>query len=252
MNQLLTYSLLFFFAFALNSFSFSVSAASMAIVKNKDYSSFLLNDKTSDKLKSLPKKAKNNIPLKRNYYPIVFIKPNNFIKPALASAAKNKSTTSPSNPFFENNLYQQGKKFLVDYKDNEFLLNSLIIFSNTKQYLKETDLMLHNLSNNILRTLNLGSFAQNKQDAMFKKHNASLLAGERTSTSTFETQGKNANSPFAEEDVSLSTFLRKIFNFKNLFYILGITLIYSLLKALINFIFLRKKQKKQRRKQRHI
>ncbi len=249
MCKRLTHYFIFLFIVAISCQSLLVSAATLIIAKNRISSPFLLSDNTSNKNNISPKKITN---IDNHYYLLDFIKPGNFIKPIPSSPAQIQSANNNSNALFEKNLYKQGKQFLVDYEDNEFLHNSLIVFSDTKQHLKETDLMLHNLTDNVLLSLKLDSFIQNNQSALQQKNRASLLADERLSTDANQKQDKNAHL-YNTEDLTIYSFFRKIFNFQNLFYLIGVATVYYILKGIVKFISIQKQRKKekQRKKAKH-
>jgi len=175
--------------------------------------------------------------IKTAYMLTDFIQPIEFIKPIrkTPSALKPNKPTYHS-PIISNTLKNLGENFLIENEDSIFLQDSLIVIGNTKQFLKETDLMLHDLSENIIVSLKLDSLVTNNKSLM--QQTALLDTQLEPNTIRYET-------------LSISEIYKNIINWNNLFYLIAAIICYSILRAIINFLLLQQKNKQISRSSRY-
>jgi len=154
-------------------------------------------------------------------------------------------TMTGTAPLLYKNLYNQGKIFFIKNNDNEILQNSIIFLSQSKRIIKETDIMLHDLSENILTSLNIVT-ANNKD----------LLSQQETQSSAtfnnkdFEHRTKKTRSQYfyAEDNYSNQSLFKLIFNKQNLYYLITLVVFIYITKKIINVMFLKKQYDIQKRR----
>jgi len=217
---------------------------------------------TVTKHKSLNKKDIISSPVTEAeiiYYSLSFIQMADFTPPINIAANKQGEITSPSpktkntNPVLYNSLYEQGKELFIKNKDSEILYDSLIIFSQTRQFLKETDLMLHNLTQDILLSLNLVNSNQSK--LFFTQQKDNPENNYQSTTESFSQQIERSRlqdlrkkneteiNPYSEQNL-----IKLIFNLKNLYYLLAIVFLVFITKQLIKLMFIKDQFDNQNRR----
>jgi len=183
---------------------------------------------------------------------------SDFIKPINPRPAKQKliqkqqhikqASNKKPQGFVQNSLLKQGKQFLSENQHNDFIQESLIIFNNTKQILQETDLILQNLSQHILISLQLEQLLKNNQLLIMQKNNArqsnaQQLYKDRPSNIDIVTSSSDLYiAPTNEYTLAL---LYEILQIKNLFYLIAMIVFYCMIKGSIKLILF-KKQRKQK------
>jgi len=153
------------------------------------------------------------------------------------------------------NLYTQTKDFLIQNKGNKTVKNALLAFGQTRQFLKETDLMLHNLTQNILLSLNLDSPNLKKliispQDelSMNTKLNSSPYSGNTNYKQQIEITNLQSLSQQQKFGYSDNELFAVIFNLQNLFYLAGVFICFLIVKQLIKFALIKDKFNSQNRR----
>jgi len=173
-----------------------------------------------------------------------FIQLSNF---TYSPKISNSSNISRSPPILYTNLYEQGKSFFITNNDNEILQNSLTLFSQSKQFIKETDLMLHDLSENILTSLNIDN--PNHKD-LFSQQDPQSLTGFNTKNYGQRIKRSKSQHFYSEDDYNYSnqTLYNLIFNKQNLYYLITLVFFIYVIKKIINLMFLKKQYDSQNRR----
>jgi len=189
------------------------------------------------------------------YFPVKSIKISDFTKQPSTKPAQ-KPLSPQNNKILYTSLYEQGEKFFIDHKHNETLKSSLIIFSQTKQFLKETDLMLHNLTQNILASLNLNS--SESLNLFFQKENPNIVTSinnnqptSRNYKNKIDTTSLQESNRFNTKDAYIyndNDIFNLIFNRTNLYYLLAITFLFLIGKQSIKLLFMKKQFDSQNRR----
>jgi len=181
-----------------------------------------------------------------------FIKPINPRPPKQKLLQKQLNIKPASNKkpqgFYQNSLLKQGKQFLRENKHNDLIQESLFIFDNTKQILQKTDLMLQNLSQHILLSLQLEQLLENNQLLIMQKkiaHQSNTQQPYKDRNNHIDLVTKSSDLYIAPTNEYTLALLYKIFQIKNLFYLIAMVLFYSIIKGAIKLILL-KKQRKQK------
>jgi hypothetical protein len=122
--------------------------------------------------------------------------------------------------------------------------DSFLVFSNTRQFLKETDLMLHNLTESISLYLNLDTLIQYSQSAT-QQSISSQLNDNQFSASPYQQQGENyqlhdntKKQSRIYEESSSDNLMEKILNFQNLLYLIGIIIFFVIVRTIFSFMLL--------------
>ncbi len=217
-------------------------AASVDTVKKK------ANPADSSEHESL---NKNRAYMDYYYSTLNFVQPSEYIEPSqntppFKSNSNSKSTNTASN----NSLYSLGKKIVSENKENAFLQGSLLVFSNTKHFLKETDLMLYNLTEDILLSLNIDSLIDNSLRPLLKTQLQTPYSDEKQSTYSYQTQddsyrlmnleGESSEKSGGGGDGNFRDMLKKLLNLENLLYLIGALIFYIFLSMTIKFMLTEK------------
>jgi hypothetical protein len=234
----------YFLFFILTSYLTLNCLSYAAVVNNKTASDSSSKHDSSNKNSPSPKKTAYPDHI---YSTLDFIEPIDFIKPKPPRSAPLKSRTvanTYSNGAPNNILYKLGKEFLATNEGNNFVQDSFLVFSNTRQFLKETDLMLHNLTESISLYLGLDTLTQNSQPAL-QQSISSQLNDNQFSASTYQQQGENyqlhnntKKQSRIYEESSSDNLIEKILNFQNLLYLIGIIIFFVIVKTIFSFMLL--------------
>ena len=214
--------------------SFQVYAAS--IVPPKEAHKIVIETKKDEQ--RINKHLSSNITTNNTAYsPMSSLNVSNF---TYSSKTKSSHDNLNSSPVLYTNLYEQGKKFFITRSDSETLQNSLIFFSRSKQFIKETDLMLHDLSENILTHLNLDTPNQK----------VLLYSQQVTQYSTDFDKKIRSQHLYSKEnyDYSNQSLLNLIFNKENLYYLIAFVIFINIIKKSIKLMFLKKQFDSQNRR----
>ncbi len=220
-------------------------AASIDTVKKK------ANPADSSEHESL---NKNRAYMDYYYSTLNFVQPSDYIKPSQNTPPFKSRTAfngnSNSNTVSNNSLYSLGKKIVSENKENAFLQGSLLVFSNTKQFLKETDLMLYNLTENILLSLNIDSLIDNSLRPLQQTQLQTSYSDEKQSTYSNQTQddnyrlmnleGESSEKSGGGGDGNFRDMLKKLLNLENLLYLIGALIFYIFLSMTIKFMLTEK------------
>jgi len=184
--------------------------------------------------------SKPGTDIKTAYTLTVFAQPIEFIKPvrkvpSIQNLKKNKR--SHHSPIFSNTLNNLGRNFLIENDDSILLQDTLIALSNTRQFLQDTDLMLHDLTENIIASLKLDHLTQNNKPFT---QQSSLLS--------IQQEQNNINS---DGQINIYELYRSIINWGNLFYLIAAIIFYAISRAVIKFLFLHRQQKQISRSSRY-
>jgi len=193
------------------------------------------------------------------YFPVKSTKVSNFTnKPSIKPSIKpiQKPSKPQNNKILYTSFYEQGKKFFIENKHNETLQSSLIIFSQTKPFLKETDLMLHDLTQNILASLNLNS--SESLNLFFQKENPNIVTSINNTQLTSKNHKNKIDTTTSQEINKFNTkdayiysdnnVFKLIFNRTNLYYLSAITFLFLIGKQSIKLLFMKKKFDSQNRR----
>jgi len=225
------YIFLYIFAsFVIAGFASSVLAASLP-TKTKVISNIQQKQSRSNKKNIILKPVSN---INTVFLLTEFIQPTKFIKP-VRKIPSNKST-HPS-PVISNTLINLGENFLIENEDSIFLQKSLVALSNTKQFLQDTDLMLHDLTENIIVSLQLDHLTQNNK-----------AFTQQSSLLSIQQEHNNISS---DGRINLYELYRSIINWGNLFYLIAAIIFYAISRAVIKFLFLQRQQKQISRSSRY-
>jgi len=232
---------IFIFVFsclAINSISFSAFAASV-ITKNEIPLAYSPTENNFNKRGFQPGHS--------TYKKIYSYSTSDFIDstaiPPYSTFSENRPASNEATPLLSRHLINKGKSFLAENEDNSFVQDSLDIFYQTKQFLNETDLKLHNLTQNALTSLKLEHIIQKNKSSSFRNNNLSTIA--------YQKQYKNNQLHSNNEETFVLDFLRKVFNLQNLFYFIGVSIIFFTLIAIIKYTQLKKQRKQKYRNRRH-
>ncbi len=216
--------------------------ANQSIKPNKDEKKILLSNPI--------------IEIDTSYLPVSFIQISDFTNPPSYTLKNNKKSETGQaqrnsiSPALYTNLYDQGKEFFIAHKNNEVLQDSLIIFSQTKQFLREKDLMLHDLTQDIFLSLNLAGPNQNKLFFLQQKNKMDTSAKNsypqnfRQQSETMRLQDLDKFNN-AEKYTSDNSLFELIFNRKNLYYLIAIIFLFYIAKQIIKFMFMKDLHNKQ-------
>ncbi len=221
-------------------------AASIPTTKEYNKSNKPLNLKHSNKKDTIPAQIIQSDTI---HYPLSLqIQLSVFTAPSILPSDKKKLTKKTTTLLPYSSLYEQGKEFFIKNKDSELLQSSLITFSQTKQYLKETDLMLHNLTQDILFSLGLSNHNQNSLFLLNQKKEANKLPANnyRNQIETLRTQ--NLSRKQEQYIYSDSNLFQLIFNLRNLYYLIAIVVFFYSVKKCIKLMFLKKQFDSQNRR----
>jgi len=218
--------------FLIDSLSYSAIAATLSTTKFETFA------KTNPKNSFSKPLLKPGADVKTIYTQTNFVEPTAFIMPVqkVQRNLTKENTPSHNSPLISNSLNNIGENFLIENEDNIFLQDSLIVLGNTKQFLKETDLMLHDLSENIIVSLKLDSLVTNNNYLIQQ-------------TALLDTQLEPNTIKY--ETLSISEIYKNIINWNNLFYLIAAIICYSILRAIINFLLLQQKNKQISRSSRY-
>lgn len=241
--------------------SFESYASTVNNIQNKEISLNLEQLEQSNKNKP---KLEETIVINSLFYSPSFIQTSNFTQTPKNIIKSKDSSSSQNTPFKQNakntnlfpSLYSQTKQILKESKGNEALQNTLIIFSQTRQFLKETDLMLHNLTQDILAYLNLDP-----------SNNQSLLVlTESKITPHSDSNYKAPSNNFRQQldinrienlkqqnnqekwDYSDNAIFALIFNLQNLYYLIAFVVLVGVVKQTIKLVFLKDQYDSQNRR----
>ena len=236
----------YFLFFILTSHLTLNSLSYAAAVNNKTASASSSKHNASNKNSLPPNKTAY---LDYYYSTLYFVEPIDFIQPTQQpprnAPLKNRpAANTHSSGASNNSLYKLGKEFLATNEDKGFVQGSFLVFSNTRQFLKETDLMLHNLTESISLSLNLDTLIQHSQTAM-QQSISSQLNDNQFSASPYQQQGENYQlqdktnkRSRIHEESSSSNLMEKILNFQNLLYLIGIIIFYAIIRTIISLMLL--------------
>jgi len=229
--------------------SFPVLSASIIISKDKIPLHHQQEHKSSTKYQRY---SKQHTDIKMSYKPSSFIKAIDAIPPKQTLFQNQKHKNLPSNKkppnFVQYNLLKQGEQFFTKNKHNASIQEYLILFDNTKQILQETDLILQDLSQQILLSLQLEQILLKNQLSILQKNNN---AQSKTQQS-YDDKSKNIGIKTKSSDLYINpteeytlTLINRILQIKNLLYLMVIVIFYSIIKGTIKLIF-RRNQRKQK------
>jgi len=198
------------------------------------------------------------------YYPSSTILYSTFTQIPNPVAIKSRPLQQTSQKKNENkvnlfpNLYTQTKDFLIQNKGNKTVKNALLVFGQTRQFLKETDLMLHNLTQNILLSLNLDSpnlknliISPQDESSMNTKLNSSPYSASTNYKQQIEItklQSLSQQQNLQKFGYSDNELFALIFNLQNLFYLAGVFICFLIVKQLVKFALIKDKFDSQNRR----
>lgn len=215
---------------------FSVYAASISITSNRTTSL-----ETITKNKPTPVQIEASESSTPTYF---FTKSTSFY-PAPYQGAYQQPTYSnhPINTSLTK-LYKWKKQFLIDSSGNEILQNTFDGLKSTRQLFKETNLEIHEPTNNIALSLNLDTPTQNGQLTTYKTIGIlnKYSADYQIFVSDPDGWDKATYSSVTGHKQTLSEFLSPIFNLQNLLILSGI-IIFFITSIKISKIILLRKQK---------
>jgi len=231
--------------------SFPGLSASIIISKDKTPLHHQQEQKSSTKYQ---RDSKQHTDIKMSYKPSNFIKPIDPPPPKqkLFQNQKHKNQSSNKKPlgFVQYNLLKQGKQFFFKNKHNTSIQEYLILFDNTKQVIQETDLILQDLSQQILLSLQLEQLLVNNQLSILQKNNNAQSKTQQPYediSKNFDILTKSSKLYINPTEEYALTLLYKILQIKNLLYLMAVIVFYSIIKESIKLILLRKQRKQKYR-----
>jgi len=177
------------------------------------------------------------------YTSINLIQPSDFTYSPKTSDSH--AMSGSARPLLYKSLYNQGKIFFIKNNDNEVLQNSIIFLSQSKQFIKETDIMLHDLSENILTSLNIVT-ANNKD--LLSQQETQYLTTFNNKDSRYRTNAPRSQHFYSKNNYSNQTLYKLIFNKQNFYYLFTLVVFIYITKRIVNVMFLKKQYDIQNRR----
>lgn len=171
-------------------------------------------------------------------------------RPSNKALKKPANTKSTQNAKLHPSPSTQVKKLVTDNKQKKFVHDSLILFSQTRQFLKETDLMLHNLTQNILLSLNLGTQAQKGIFVLSKEDDVKNYSAKTSFKQQIEINKIQSLMEINKNDDTYNNndLLALLFNIQNLYYLIGFVFLFLIFKQILNFVLLKDQYNSQNRR----
>jgi len=217
-------------------FSFESHASTVNTIKNKEI--FLKLDQLEQSNKNKTS-VEETIVINPLFYSPRFIQISNFTQTPKNNIATKKNRSShktPSNQNTQNtdlfpNLYSETKQFIKDNNDNVLLQDTLFAFSQTRQFLTETDLMLHNLTQDIIAYLDI--------DTSMSNNNRNYKSTSNNFKQYYDIENlkqQNNKEKWAYSDTAIFSL---IFNLQNLYYLIAFIFFIGMVKQIIKFMLLK-------------
>ena len=175
--------------------------------------------------------------------PLEFITPPRINNPIRTKATTQQAGKTDSNPLLYPSLSKLGEDFVRNNKDNDLVQDSLVIYSDTKRLIEETDFALHILTQNIAESLNLSLPLENSPlQERYKSPANTPSYTDQITKFNYMTSSERMEQQIFDEAYSDSNLFKHIFNIQNLLYLFGLYILFSIIKKCI-MLFIQRKQK---------
>jgi len=203
----------------------------------------------------------NSSKIEDNLYSSSFTQPDTFNHPPelfIEEQSKSVDAIKNSNSKLYTDIYTQGKDFVQNNKENFLLQDTLVFLSQTQDLFKETDLAIHNFSQEIIISMGLKNL--NQQDLLLVQQEikANKQNSHAKSYSSYENSYSQQIQTARLEEMELrvspekytfsdGNLMKAIFDIRNLFYILGVVIVIFLIKKVMKFMLLKDQYDSQHR-----